>query len=153
MKVRDFMIHDVKTLKPSNTVKELLMVLVTNKIGGAPVTDDVGKLVGFISDGDVLRFLAPKPKNLFGLYHLVYLDEDAKIEDNLEENLQTPISEMMESKNIVAVTPETALEKTARILSQNKYKTLPVVNGAGRVVGILSRGDLLYHISKKIIHV
>lgn len=55
------MITKVFTIKPSNTVKELLDILNSNRIGGVPVVDDQNHLVGMISDGDVLRYLAPKP--------------------------------------------------------------------------------------------
>ena len=80
MKVRDFMIHKVFTVKASNTVEELLKILNCNRIGGVPVVDDRGNLVGMVSDGDVLRYLSPKPLGVAGL---VYIIEDGNMEDVL----------------------------------------------------------------------
>ena len=148
MKVRDFMITKVFTVKPSNTVKELLQILNSNRIGGVPVVDDKDHLVGIVSDGDVLRYLSPKPLGVAGL---VYIIEDGKFEDVLVEKLDTPVKEIMTKRNVLFVSPDEEFEDTIRLLSRHHYKKLPVVNGAGRVVGVLSRGDIIHNISRKII--
>lgn len=151
MQVRDFMITKVITVKPTTTIKELLTIFVSNRIGGVPVVDDKDNLVGIVSDGDVLRYLTPKPRNIYGLYNLVYVEEAETIEGVLEEKLDTQVKEIMTKRNILTVPPDEEFEKTIRLLSNHHYKKLPVVNGAGRVIGVLSRGDLVYNISKKII--
>ncbi|WP_045515862.1 CBS domain-containing protein [Neobacillus niacini] len=148
MRVRDFMITKVFTVKPSNTVKELLNILNSNRIGGVPVVDDKDQLVGMISDGDVLRYLAPKPLGIAGL---VYIIEDGELEDVIQEKLDTPVKDIMTKRNILYVSPDEEFDKTIRLLSRHHFKKLPVVNGAGRVIGVLSRGDIIKNISKKII--
>jgi CBS domain-containing protein len=148
MKVRDFMITKVFTVKPSNTVKELLTILNSNRIGGVPVVDDKEHLVGIVSDGDVLRYLAPKPLGIAGL---VYIIEEGEMEDILLEKLDTLVKDIMTKRNILFVSPDEEFERTIQLLSRHHYKKLPVVNGAGRVIGVLSRGDIINNISKKII--
>jgi CBS domain-containing protein len=148
MKVRDFMITKVFTVKPSDTVKELLDILNSNRIGGVPVVDDKDHLVGMVSDGDVLRYLAPKPLGIAGL---VYIIEDGKIEDIVQAKLDTPVKDIMTKRNLLFVSPDEEFDKTIRLLSRHHFKKLPVVNGAGRVIGVLSRGDIIRNISKKII--
>lgn len=113
-----------------------------------PVVDDKGQLLGMISDGDVLRYLAPKPLGIAGL---VYIIEDGEIEDVIKEKLDTPVKEIMNKRNILYVSPEEEFDKTIRLLSRHHYKKLPVVNGAGRVIGVISRGDIINNISTKII--
>ncbi len=147
MQVRDFMITKVFTVKPSTTIKELLHVLNSHRIGGVPVVDDKDHLVGMVSDGDVLRYLYPKPQGIAGL---VYIIEEEKIEDVLPEKLDKPVSEIMTKRNIIFVSADEKFERTIRLLSRHRYKKLPVVNGVGRVIGVLSRGDLINNISKKI---
>ncbi|MGV3487322.1 MAG: HPP family protein, partial [Tuberibacillus sp.] len=72
MQVRDFMIEDVISVKETDTVRHLLSELVIHKIGGAPVVDEGGKLVGTVSDGDVLRSLTPHSEpSFFDLYMMV----------------------------------------------------------------------------------
>ncbi|WP_338472281.1 CBS domain-containing protein [Niallia sp. XMNu-256] len=148
MKVRDFMIHKVFTVKATNTVEELLKVLNSNRIGGVPVVDVKGNLVGMVSDGDVLRYLSPKP---LGFAALVYIMEDGELEDVIIEKLDTPVKEIMTKKNILSVSPDDDFETALRSLSRHHYKKLPVINRAGRVVGVLSRGDIIDSISKIII--
>jgi CBS domain-containing protein len=148
MKVRDFMITRVFAVKPNNTVEELLNILNTNRIGGVPVVDDKGNLLGMVSDGDVLRYLSPKPLGVAGL---VYIIEDGEMEDVLLEKLDTPVKEIMTKRNILSVSPNDDFETTIRLISRHHYKKLPVVNGAGRVIGVLSRGDIIDSISKNII--
>ncbi|KGM44987.1 CBS domain-containing protein [Neobacillus niacini] len=148
MKVRDIMITKVFTVKPSNTIKELLDILNSNRIGGVPVVDDKDHLVGMVSDGDVLRYLAPKPLGIAGL---VYIIEAEEIEEVLQEKLDTQVKDIMTKRNLLFVSPDEEFDKTVRLLSRHHFKKLPVVNGAGRVIGVLSRGDIIHNISKKII--
>ena len=149
MKVRDFMIRKVFTVKATNTVAELLKILNTNRIGGVPVVDDRDNLVGIVSDGDVLRYLSPRP---LGFASLVYIIEEGELEDVILEKLDTPVKEIMTKRNILSASPDDEFETTLRLLSQHHYKKLPVINGAGRVVGVLSRGDIIDSISKIILN-
>ena len=105
-------------------------------------------MTGIVSDGDVLRYLAPKP---IGIAGLVYIIEDGKIEDVLQQKLNTPVKEIMTKRNIAYVSIDEDFERTIRLISRHHFKKLPVVNGVGRVVGILSRGDLIQNISKNFI--
>lgn len=95
MQVRDFMITKVLTVKPTCTIKDLLAILYTNRIGGVPVVNEAGNLIGMISDGDILRYLSPKPVGFAGL---VYIIEDGEMEDVLREKLQTKVKDIMTKK-------------------------------------------------------
>ena len=122
MKVRDFMITRVFTVKPTNTVEELLNILNTNRIGGVPVVDDRGNLLGMVSDGDVLRYLSPKP---IGVAGLVYVIEDGEMEDVLLEKLKTPVKEIMTKRNILSASPDDDFETTIRSISRHHYQKTP----------------------------
>lgn len=150
MLVRDFMIRKVITAKQSTTVKELISILETNRIGGVPVVDDQGNLVGIVSDGDIVRFLSPHKEKLYLAYYITYLEEAQKIEDVLREKMNTPIEEIMVKKNIKTIAPDDDFESAIRLISKHHFKKIPVVNGAGRVVGIISRGDIIHSLSKSI---
>ncbi|WP_458413221.1 CBS domain-containing protein [Schinkia sp. CFF1] len=149
MQVRDFMIRNIYTANPSTTVRELISILETNRIGGVPVVDEKGNLVGIISDGDVVRFLSPKKEKVFLAYYITYIEEAQTIEDVLKEKMDTPIEKIMVKKNIKTLSPDDDFETAIRLISNHHFKKIPVVNGAGRVVGIISRGDIIHHLSKK----
>lgn len=148
MKVREFMIRDVVTASPSYTVRDLLILLHENNIGGVPIVDKFGNLIGIISDGDLLRYLAPKR---IGIAGLVYVIEDGEIEDILKEKLNTPVKEIMTKRNVISVLPDDEFDEAMHILSRHHFKKLPVVNQTGRVIGIISRGDIIDSITEKLI--
>ena len=150
MQVRDFMIYKVYTATPSTTVKELIDILESNRIGGVPVVDDKDHLVGMISDGDIVRFLSPQEEKIYLAYYMTYLEEGQKIEDVLREKMNTPIAEIMVKKNIKTLAPDDDFESALRLIAKHHFKKLPVVNGAGRVIGVISRGDMIHNLSKKI---
>lgn len=150
MQVRDFMIRKIITAKTSMTVKELISVLESNRIGGVPVVDDIGNLVGIVSDGDIVRFLSPHKEKLYLAYYTVYVEEAQKVEDILRERMNTPIEQIMVKKNIKTLAPDDDFESAIRLISRHHFKKIPVVNGAGRVVGIISRGDIIHSLSKSI---
>lgn len=148
MQVKDFMITKVFTINPESTVKELLEILHSKRIGGVPVVDEQDQIVGMISDGDVLRYLSPKP---IGFAGLVYIIEDGDMEDVLREKLETKVKEIMTKRNIFQASPNDDFETAIRLLSKHHFKKLPVVNESGRVVGVLSRGDIIQNIAAKMI--
>ena len=150
MQVRDFMIRNVYTATPSTTVKELISILETKQIGGVPVVDDRSNLVGMISDGDIMRFLSPQEGKVYLAYYISYVEEGQKIEEVLKEKMNTPIGEIMVRKNIKILAPDDDFESAIRLISRHHFKKLPVVNGAGRVIGVISRGDIIHHLSKRI---
>ena len=150
MQVRDFMIYKVYTATPSTTVKELISILETNRIGGVPVVDQKGNLVGIVSDGDIVRFLSPQEEKIYLAYYISYIEEGQRIEDVLREKMNTPIGEIMVKKNLKTLSPNDDFECAIRLISKHHFKKLPVVNEAGRVIGVISRGDIIHNLSKKI---
>jgi CBS domain-containing protein len=134
------------------TVKELISILESNRIGGVPVVDDKGNLVGIVSDGDIVRFLSPHKEKLYLAYYTVYAEEAQKIEDILRERMNTPIEQIMVKKNIKTLAPDDDFESAIHLISRHHFKKIPVVNGAGRVVGIISRGDIIQSLSKSIFY-
>jgi len=150
MLVRDFMNYNVYTAKPSTTVKELIALFETNRIGGVPVVDDRGNLVGMISDGDIVRYLRPNDQKIYAAYYISFVEDAQKIEDVLAVKMNTPIEKIMVKKNVKTLAPDDDFESAIRMISKHHFKKLPVVNGAGRVVGVISRGDIIHNLSKTI---
>lgn len=99
MKVKDFMIHDVITVRKDDSIKHLLNTLVKYKIGGVPVVDLDGKLVGMISDGDVLRSIKPKDTVVYDFYNLMtYTLEKGKLENILANLKDEPLFKLAKNR-------------------------------------------------------
>ncbi|WP_251028835.1 CBS domain-containing protein [Bacillus sp. ISL-18] len=151
MKVRDFMVRDVITVRPENTVKDVMSVFVEKKIGGVPITNKDGTLCGIVTDGDIIRAIKPIDRRIHDYFSFItYIAvEDKQV--HLSEIINREIIKFAKTNGIMSVQPEDDMEKVVDILSKHHFKKLPVVNGANRVVGVISRGDVIRNIQQRIV--
>jgi IMP dehydrogenase len=108
------MIIDPVTLPITATVADAQASMKEYSIGGIPIVDDNGKLLGIVTNRD-LRF---------------------------EKNYSRSISEVMTSENLVTVSEGTSLEDAEDILQQHKIEKLPVVNVEDKLVGLITFRDI-----------
>ncbi|KAK1269773.1 hypothetical protein QJS04_geneDACA006387 [Acorus gramineus] len=146
--VGDFMTkkEDLCVVKQSTTIDEALEILVENRITGFPVIDDDWKLVGVVSDYDLLALDSisgsrPSDASLFPEVDRTWKTFN-EIQTLLGKTNGKVISDVMTPAPLV-VRETTNLEDVARLLLETKYRRLPVVDGAGRLVGIITRGNVV----------
>lgn len=151
MKVKEFMITDVITIKKDKTVRALLELLVTHKIGGVPVVDDDNRLIGVISDGDVIRYIQPKSQTVFDAFSLILVSEKEDLKHKLQHTVNDSVEKMMRYKGIFTVHPEDSIDEAISIFSKQHLKKIPVIDNGNKVVGVISRGDVIRYISTKLI--
>ncbi|MBI6121103.1 IMP dehydrogenase [Salegentibacter maritimus] len=108
------MIIDPVTLPINASVSDAKASMREHSIGGIPIVDEDGKLLGIVTNRD-LRF---------------------------EKNLKRPIAEVMTSENLVTVAEGTSLEQAEDILQENKIEKLPVVNNSNKLVGLITFRDI-----------
>ncbi|NND62785.1 MAG: IMP dehydrogenase [Flavobacteriaceae bacterium] len=108
------MIQDPVTLKKDATVGDAQNTMREYKIGGIPIIDDSGKLIGIVTNRD-LRF---------------------------EKNYSRPLYEVMTSENLVTVSKGTSLKDAEIILQENKIEKLPVVESNGTLLGLITFRDI-----------
>ncbi len=109
------MIQDPVTLKKDAVVGDALAIMREHRIGGIPVVDDAGKLVGIVTNRD-LRF---------------------------EKNAQRPIAEVMTSEGLIVTEAGSDLAQAEEKLRKHRIEKLPVVNGAGELVGLITYRDII----------
>ena len=107
------MIYDPVTILKDNTVGDALQLMQENKIGGIPVVDEKGLLIGIVTNRD-LRF---------------------------QSDMERKIEEVMTKDNIVT-THDTDLKLAAEVLLQNKIEKLPVVDNEGKLIGLITYRDI-----------
>ncbi len=115
------------TVHEDMAVDEALNLMRKEKVRRLPVVDDDGKLVGIVSEKDLL-YASPSPVTTLSIYELHYLISKIKVCDVM-------------TKDVITVTEYTPLEEAARIMTDNKIGGLPVVRD-GRLVGIITETDL-----------
>ncbi|WP_026886383.1 CBS domain-containing protein [Clostridium beijerinckii] len=151
MKVKDFMITDVIFASKENTIKDVMKILVTNKIGGVPIVDNRGILLGIVSDGDIIRNINPKEGKMYDLISYVFYLKKEELEEEIGLIKDTSIMTIAKCKDVCCAFPEDTMEKVLSIFSKHNFKKIPVIDQDRRVVGVISRGDVIRYIQKKII--
>ncbi len=144
---RDVMTSDVVTLTPSQPLRDAARVLLDRGVSGAPVVDSEGRLVGILSerdliDGEKRRTHLPHV-SLFGVFIL----SEETLRRAFSDGGFIEVREIMTPKPIY-VDPETRLTEITGLLTARKVNRIPVVDG-GRVVGIITRGDILRALSRE----
>lgn len=137
---RDLMTVEVVTVPPEMPLTALAKLLAGRGISAAPVTDEDGKLLGIVTEADLLRRLAGTDDTLLGWLRALVSSADRQAAQYARTHGMAARDAM--TTDLVTVGPEATAEQCARLMEQRNVKRLPVVE-AGRLVGLLSRADLL----------
>lgn len=134
--VEELMSRDVVRARPDTPFKELVRLLEENGVTAVPVVDKLGRPMGVVSEADLLRKSADQadPTGRTPIPHLEAW-ERAKAEGSRAEELM--------SAPAVCARPEWTVVEAARLMETQNVKRLPVVDEADRLLGIVSRADLL----------
>jgi CBS domain-containing protein len=142
--VVDVMSRDVITVRPQTPLNEAIQILAERRISGMPVVDDAGLLVGVISETDLMwqETGVNPPAYIMFLDSVIYLQNPGNYERDLHKALGQTVGEVMTSE-AHAVTSEKSMREAAKLMHEKNVRRLPVVDDTGKVVGILTRGDIL----------
>lgn len=132
--------------KTTTTIDEALELLVQNRITGLPVIDEAGKLIGVVSDFDLLALdtisgnrpsdssLFPKAGNTWKAFK--------EIQKLISKTHGRTVGEVMTPSPLV-VCENSNLEDAARLLLDTQKRRLPVIDNNGKLVGLLTRGNVI----------
>ncbi|XP_024978251.1 CBS domain-containing protein CBSX1, chloroplastic-like [Cynara cardunculus var. scolymus] len=146
--VGDFMTtrEELHVVKATTTVDEALEALVEHRITGFPVIDDDWKLVGLVSDYDLLALDSVSGATKADTSMFPEVDSTWKTFNEVQKLLSKTdgklVGDLMTPAPLV-VRENTNLEDAARLLLETKYRRLPVVDGQGKLVGIITRGNVV----------
>jgi CBS domain-containing protein len=139
LKVSEVMRREVATVHPDSPVTQVVELLLDKDFTAVPVVDDQGKVVGMVSDNDLLT--RGGMNVTISLKKATDLDYVRELHESLE-NPDRKVSEVM-TREVVTTAPDTILGRAARVMVDKHLKRLPVVDGDGKLVGILGRLDVL----------
>lgn len=142
--VADVMSRDPIVVQAQTPLKEAIQILAERHISGLPVVDDGGKLVGIISETDLMwqETGVTPPAYIMFLDSVIYLKNPATYERDLHKALGQTVGEVM-SKNPITISPEKTLKEAATVMHDRSVHRLPVLDSTGQVIGILTRGDII----------
>lgn len=137
----EIMVTDIFTVDLHAKFRDVLDLLKDKQISGAPVLDENEALVGFISDGDILRFLA----NEHSLYMNARSFEQTSFEEKVKNLLDMPISKVA-LKNVITVDVYDELGDVCYKLAENHLKKAPVMQN-GKMVGVINRTNITGYVT------
>ena len=137
------MTKKVITVSPETLVSDLAKTLAGKNIGGVPVVDADGRLVGIVTQSDLVERVQelklPPAINILDFH--VYLQIPSHLFRKVEKILGATVADVMSPKPLT-VSPETPVPQIAALMAQQKIHTLPVLE-QGKIVGIIGKMDLV----------
>jgi CBS domain-containing protein len=138
MTIEEVMTRDVITVGPATPIHKAAQLMVEHGVSGLPVVSDDGRLVGIVSEGDlILRQQHPRERPWWRRF----FEDGEQLAREYRRAMGTTVGEVM-SHPAVSISPVWGIETAATILQNRRIRRLPVVLD-GRLVGIVTRADLI----------
>ena len=128
MFVRDHMVSPPVTVAPDMPFQDALKLMQDNQLRRLPVVDDKGRLIGIVSERDLL-YASPSPATTLSVWELTYILSKIKVEELM-------------TKRVVTTTADTPIEDAASLMVENNVGGLPVVDDENKPVGMISDRDI-----------
>ncbi|MGV1098417.1 CBS domain-containing protein [Thiovibrio sp. JS02] len=140
---KEIMAKKVVTVPPDLPVEKLAAILWEHRINGAPVVDGGGKLVGVVTESDLVdqskRFHIPTVISI--LDSVIFLDRAKTVEKEIGKMTGSTVQDIC-SQNPITIEEETPLDEIATIMAEKNVHTLPVLRD-GALVGVVGKADII----------
>ncbi|MEQ8971753.1 MAG: CBS domain-containing protein [Coleofasciculus sp. C1-SOL-03] len=142
--VAEVMSRDPIAVTPQTPIREAMKILADRRISGLLVVNDAGKLVGIISETDLLwqQTGVEPPVYIVFLDSVIYLENPARYDQELHKALGQTVGEVM-TREPVVVKPDQPLRKAAKLMQDKSLRRLAVTDNQGKVIGVLTAGDIV----------
>jgi CBS domain-containing protein len=142
-KVADVMTRDVITVTPETPLRELATILSEKHINGVPVVDDKGNVLGVVCESDLVNQNKPLhiPTVFVILDSVIPMENPWRLQKEFKRLAATTVGDIY-SRPPVSISPDTDLSEVARIMSERRLYTLPVIEG-GKLVGVVGKADVI----------
>ena len=144
--VAEIMDREPVSVSPEASIQDVIDLLQTNDLPGVPVVDETKKVLGIITDSDLVisnedsDFHLPHYVNIMG--GIVFLESTKHWEERAKKAFAATAADMM-TADPITVGPDEPAEHAGRLISEKKHNRLPVVDDEGRLVGVVTRVDVL----------
>ncbi|MBB3457432.1 CBS domain-containing protein [Rhizobium sp. BK313] len=139
MLVKDVMTIALVKISPDNSVEQAARAMLASHVSGIPVVDDNGRLVGIISEGDLIRRTELGGAAIASLTDAT-VPHQARVKAYIKRN-SWRVGDVM-TTNPVTIDEDSSLARAAQVMEEHGVKRIPVMKG-DQLVGIVSRADLL----------
>ena len=138
MLVSDIMTRNPRTVSPDNKLKEVASIMSLYRIPALPVVDEDNNLVGNISEMDLLKNLLPTMEDIVSGEAALEME---RMVSNYSDSMDITVSDIMNNKP-VSVSPDQHVLKATAKMTSHRFRRIPVADDAGKLVGVMSLGDV-----------
>lgn len=138
MLVSEIMTRNPKAVSPDTKLQEVASIMCLHRIPALPVIDEDGKLVGNISEMDLLKNLLPTMEDIMGGEAITEIE---RMLPNYASSMKKRVIDMM-IKNPVSVTMDMHILKATAKMTSHRFRRIPVIDSDGKLVGVMSLGDM-----------
>ena len=127
----------------TDSIRSVAQILASNKTSGVPIVDNKNKVVGFVSDGDIMKYIGRNDAAILdGSLMLYRIPDDQSFVGRVAELLDLNVMRIA-TKNVISVDSGSELDEACRLLAEKRIKKAPVVDAKGILIGSLPRSDII----------
>ena len=141
MKARDVMVSPVITVGENDTVRDVAKLLIAKRVSAVPVVNGAGKLVGIVTEADLMRRVEAGTEHCYSWWLSFFLGDRAIAADYVKSHA-VKVTDIM-TRDVKTADPETPLHVVADLFEEHHIKSAPILSKAGDLVGIVSRANIL----------
>ena len=143
-RAKDIMTTDVIVANKNDIIANVANLLIKEKIGGLPVVDEENKVVGIISETDIMikESHVDSPRMLNFIQGIIFLDDMKKFEDEMRAIAAYKVEDLM-SKDIITVNENDTFDYVANVMINKSINRVPVVDENNFLKGIICRYDII----------
>ena len=140
--VRNYMSTDVQPLHPTDSIPEAVAKMLATSSPSLPVVDEEGRVIGVVSQSDILRASLPRYVDRIGDLSFLPPDVDFVDIEGVEKLADMPVASLMHTDPLFTVEEDTPLAEAALLMLRHRIGRLPVLR-EGKLVGIITRQAIL----------
>jgi CBS domain-containing protein len=144
--VAEIMDRDPVTVRESDTVETVVRLLHEQQARGLPVIGDGDKVVGIVTENDLLLYDEQEdidpPPHLQIMGGIIFLGSVKHWEERVRKSIAATVGDLM-TRDPVTVGPDATAHEAGRLIAEHRHNRLPVVDGDGRLLGVVTRVDVL----------
>jgi CBS-domain-containing membrane protein len=141
MKARDVMVSPVITVGETETVRDVARLLIAKRISAVPVVDGAGKLIGIVTEADLMHRTEAGTEHSYSWWLSLFLGDRAIAADYVKSHA-LKVRDIM-TRDVKTAEPETPLCEIADLFEENHIKRVPIVSKGADLVGIVSRANII----------
>lgn len=144
--------HEVYALQKATTVREAIGYFAEKHISGAPIVSETGAAIGFLSDGDIMRYLREEQYPAFAIEgsasFMALWNPETEFAEKLDTVMDLIVFEIG-AKKPITIAGTASLEEVCKLLSEANVKKVPITAADGKVIGIVTRSNITRYLTRR----